>query len=155
MIILAILLLTYLGYNVYKYGISNMISDTYYQLGKYGYIFSIILSILAIGMLVFILNSGLGIPCLAFIGCASLLFVAIAPNYLDQIDYKIHKTGAILAACGSIGWSLSVNAWITIGIVALYAINQIVVKKKHPWYWAEFCAFLDVFATYFAFAAFL
>lgn len=152
MIIWAILLITYLLYTNIKYGIPNMISDTYYQLGNYGYVFSIILSILAIGMNITILNSGFGIQCLAFIGCSSLLFVACAPNYLDQTEYKVHKTGATIAACGSIGWCLSVNIWVTICITILYVVQQLILyllkRNKHPWYWAEFYAFLDVFVTY-------
>ena len=152
MIILSIILLSYLGYNVFKHGIPNMISDTYYQMEKYGYVFSIVLLLMSFGITYFTLSSGLGVQCLAFLGGAGLAFVAVAPNYLDKDNYKIHKIGAIVAACGSIGWSLSVNIQISLIIMFLYTLNQIFLyyknRKSHPWYWAELMAFIDIFITY-------
>ena len=129
-----------------------MISNTYYQMGKYGYVFSIVLLIMSGGLTYFTLSSNLGLQCLAFLGGAGLAFVAVAPNYLDKDNYKIHKIGAIVAACGSIGWSLSVNIQISLIIIALYILNQIFLyyknRESHPWYWAELMAFIDIFITY-------
>lgn len=145
-------------------GIPDMVSDTYYQLGKYGWVFSVVMILVALGIAIMAFSSGLGITCLAFIGSVALMFVGAAPNYLNQDEYKIHKSAAIIASLGSIGWCLSINVWPTLIIALVYLTylciqdavklfyqmfhTENVAPSSHPWYWAEVSAFLDVFITY-------
>lgn len=138
-----------------------MISDTYYQLNKKGWIFSSVMLFTAISMLISILDTNQGIQCLAFLGCAGLAFVGCAPNYI--VDYRIHKTAAIIASIGCVGWSCSVNYCITLVILIAYLLylwliyNPIKIKpeykhlltKSHPWYFLELAGFIDVYLTYF------
>ena len=138
-----------------------MISDTYYQLNKKGWIFSSVMLFTAISMLISILDTNQGIQCLAFLGCAGLAFVGCAPNYL--VDYKVHKTAAIIASIGCIGWSFSVNYIITLSILGAYLIYLLFIylhinvqnmsrqeiPKTHPWYFLELAGFVDVYLTYF------
>ena len=155
-----------------RFGVPDMVSDTYYQLqgttgsevlgGKvkrnFGWVFSVVMCLVALLMMVAILDLGNGIQYLAFIGCAGLAFVGCAPNYLGD-ESKIHKIAAIVAAVGCIGWCLSVCWWVTLLVTCLYAFAMIKVYdrnkfigvkvvKYHPWYWLELSAFLDVFVTY-------
>lgn len=138
-----------------------MISDTYYQLNKKGWIFSSVMLFTAISMLISILDTNQGIQCLAFLGCAGLAFVGCAPNYL--VDYRVHKTAAIIASIGCIGWSFSVNYIITLSILGAYLIYLLFIylhtyvwnmsrqeiPKTHPWYFLELAGFIDVYLTYF------
>ena len=138
-----------------------MISDTYYQLNKKGWIFSSVMLFTAISMLISILDTNQGIQCLAFLGCAGLAFVGCAPNYL--VDYRVHKTAAIIASIGCIGWSFSVNYIITLSILGAYLIYLLFIylrinvqntsrweiPKTHPWYFLELAGFMDVYLTYF------
>ena len=138
-----------------------MISDTYYQLNKKGWIFSSVMLFTAISMLISILDTNQGIQCLAFLGCAGLAFVGCAPNYL--VDYRVHKTAAIIASIGCIGWSFSVNYIITLSILGAYLIYLLFIylyisvlntlrqeiPKTHPWYFLELAGFVDVYLTYF------
>lgn len=138
-----------------------MISDTYYQLNKKGWIFSSVMLFTAISMLIFILDTNQGIQCLAFLGCAGLAFVGCAPNYL--VNYRVHKTAAIIASIGCIGWSFSVNYIITLSILGAYLIyllfiylhtnvwntSRYEIPKTHPWYFLELAGFVDVYLTYF------
>lgn len=138
-----------------------MISDTYYQLNKKGWIFSSVMLFTAISMLISILDTNQGIQCLAFLGCAGLAFVGCAPNYL--VDYRVHKTAAIIASIGCIGWSFSVNYVITLSILGAYLIYLLFIylhtnvcntlrqeiTKTHPWYFLELAGFVDVYLTYF------
>lgn len=138
-----------------------MISDTYYQLNKKGWIFSSVMLFTAISMLISILDTNQGIQCLAFLGCAGLAFVGCAPNYL--VDYRVHKTAAIIASIGCIGWSFSVNYIITLSILGAYLIYLLFIylhtyvwntsiyeiTKTHPWYFLELAGFVDVYLTYF------
>ena len=152
------LLFGYLGIMAIRKGIPDMVSDTYYQLGKgKGWIFSAVLTACAVMMMVAILDSEKGTQAAAFLGTMGLVFVGFAPNYLDRDEYKVHKGAAILSAVGCVAWCLSVNIIPTIVIGSLYAVylvaNDIAriaksERKHHPWYWAEVSCFADVFASY-------
>ena len=78
-----------------RFGIPNMVSDTYYQLQpttgseiapfrkprNMGWIFSLIMVAVAFIMLISLLDTGMGIQFLAFLCCAGLCFVGFSPNY--------------------------------------------------------------------------
>lgn len=145
-----------------RFGIPDMVSDTYYQLQNcsgsevigdkhkrnYGAVFTGIMIIVAGLMMVCLLDSGKGVQCLAFLGCAGLCFVGIAPNYIDKDELPIHKGGAIVAAVGCVGWCMSVDLLPTLIIALTYILSLIKVNVKHPWYWLEIAGFLDTFITY-------
>lgn len=148
-----------------RFGIPDMMSDVYYQLQgctgsevigdkrkrNYGWVFTMVMFLSAILMLIPLLASGKGIQFFAFLGCAGLMLVGFAPNYLDKDDYIVHKTAAIIAAIGGVGWCASVNLIPTL----LLAITVLVIyfpPAKKPktvgYYWAEIAAFLDMYLTY-------
>ena len=152
-----------------RFGIPDMMSDVYYQLQdytgsevigdkhkrNYGWVFTAVMVASAILMLIPMLDSGNGIQCLAFFGCAGLMFVGAAPNYIDRDTLPIHKCGAIVAAIGCVGWCSSVNLAPTL----LLAIAVLIIyfppaakPKAVGCYWAEVAAFLDVYLTYWIFA---
>ena len=148
-----------------RFGIPNMVSDTYYQLQgctgseivpfreprNMGWIFSLIMFAVAFLMLISMLDTYMGIQFLAFLGCAGLCFVGCAANYCDHDAYYVHKTAAIVAAAGSVGWCMSVSILPTIVILTAYlsyAYYSMGCKTRHPWYWAEVSGFSDVFLTY-------
>lgn len=155
-----------------RFGVPDMVSDTYYQLqgttgsevlgGKtrrnFGWVFSVVMVLVAFLMMVAILDLDKGLQCLAFIGCGGLAFVGCAPNYLGD-ESKVHKIAATVAAAGCVGWCLSICWCVTLLIACLYACAMAKVyarnkfinfkaAKCHPWYWLEVSAFLDVFVTY-------
>lgn len=152
-----------------RFGIPSMVSDVYYQLQgctgsevigdkrkrNYGWVFTLVMFISSLLMLVSLLDSGKGILFLAFLGCAGLMFVGAAPNYVDKDTFPIHKSGAIVAAIGCVGWCASVNLVPTL----LLAIAVLIIyfppaakPKAAGCYWAEVAAFLDVYLTYCIFA---
>ena len=167
----------YLLLTAMRFGVPDMVSDTYYQLQgttgseilpfkrerNFGWVFSLVMVTVAALMMACLLGTGEGIQCLAFLGCGGLAFVGLAPNYLDKDAYKVHKSGAIVAAIGCVGWCLSVCWWVTIAVVAAYALYLLAVSflkaansiwyiyradfHPHPWYWAEVAGFADVFLT--------
>lgn len=148
-------------------GIPDMVSDTYYQLrmtAGQGWPFSVVLCTSALMLMVCMLTSGKGMECFAFVGCAGLCFVALAPDYLDRDEYAVHKTAALLAASACTAWSLSACWWPTVVTAIaylLYTAARIVYPRLHgvtyatsqdtewhPWYWAEVLCFANTFATY-------
>ena len=160
-----------------RYGIPDMVSDTYYQLQgtkgseiipfeeqrNMGWLFTLVMIVTAMLMLVCLLDTGRGVQFLAFLGCSGLAFVGVTPNYLDQSEGTVHKAAATVAAIGCVGWCLSVLPLPTLLIAALYAVYLVAASlfkalngiwyfsrklEFHPWYWAEVAAFVDVFITY-------
>ena len=164
-----------------RFGVPAMVSDVYYQLQNctgsevigdkrkrsYGWVFTLVMFASALLMLVSFLDSGKGIQFLAFLGCAGLMFVGAAPNYIDRDTLPVHKCGAIVAAVGCVGWCMSVNILPTailavMLLLALWILNKISQWEHwlaecagcepemhlHPWYWIEIAGFLDVYLTY-------
>lgn len=148
----AVLLFGYLSVMAWRHGIPQMVSDTYYQLGDNGCIFSGILSVVAMAMMIALLDLGMGIQFFAFVGCAGLVFVGMAPRYLLECEYMVHKSAAITAALGCVAWCLSVNAMPTLLLAGAFCAYLLWLKGEgkegHPWYWAECSCFADVFLTY-------
>ena len=152
-----------------RFGIPTMVSDVYYQLQdytgsevidnklkrNYGWVFTAIMVVSSILMLIPMLDCGMGIQCLAFLGCAGLMFVGFVPRYLDSSEHIIHKTAAITSAIGCVGWCASVNLIPTILLAIAVLIIYFPPAKKPKsvgYYWAEVAAFLDVYLTYWIFA---
>ena len=152
-----------------RFGVPTMVSDVYYQLQdytgsevidnklkrNYGWVFTAIIVASSILMLIPMLDSGKGIQFLAFLGCAGLMFVGFVPRYLDSAEHIIHKSAAITAAIGCVGWCSSVNLVPTILLaIAVLIIYFPPAKKPNSvgYYWAEIAAFLDVYLTYWIFA---
>ena len=152
-----------------RFGVPAMVSDVYYQLHgctgsevigdkekrNYGWVFTLVMFASALLMLVSLLDSGKGIQFLAFLGCGGLMFVGFVPRYLDNTDHAIHKTAAITAAIGCVGWCSSVNLVPTL-LLAIAVLIIYFPPAKNPkvvgYYWAELTAFLDVYITYWVFA---
>lgn len=152
-----------------RFGVPAMVSDVYYQLQgctgsevigdkrkrNYGLVFTAVMVASALLMLIPLLDSGKGIQCLAFLGCAGLMFVGFVPRYLDSAEHIIHKSAAITAAIGCVGWCSSVNLVPTILLAIAVLIIYFPPAKKPKvvcYYWAEIAAFLDVYLTYWIFA---
>lgn len=83
------------------------------------------------------------------------MFVGFVPRYLDNNEHAIHKTAAIMAAIGCVGWCSNVNLAPTLLLaIAVLVIYFPPAKKTKAvgYYWAEVAAFLDVYITYWVFA---
>ena len=148
----------------WKFGLPEMVSDTFYQLGRrWGWLFTAVMVTVAWLMMVAILDTGKGAQCLAFLGCTGLMFVGVAPNYCDRDTYPVHKGGAMVAAIGCVGWAMSVNWWPTLLVASMYAAYVAVAEAYkildnvcymsrgkmyfHRLYWAEVAGFADVWLT--------
>ena len=148
----------------WKFGLPEMVSDTFYQLGRrWGWLFTAVMVTVAWLMMVAILDTGKGVQYLAFLGCTGLMFVGVAPNYCDRDTYPVHKGGAMVAAIGCVGWAMSVNWWPTVLVASMYAAYVAVAEAYkildnvwymsrgktyfHRLYWAEVAGFADVWLT--------
>ena len=132
-----------------KYGVPDMVSTIYYLLGKRGWVFQLVMMLFGAMMMVCLLDSGLGVQCLAFFACAGLMFVGAAPRFLEESDRRVHKTAAIVSAAASVGWSLTVNWRIVVALLGWYAVYWACRSEDgHPWFMAEVTAIWMVLLTY-------
>lgn len=132
-----------------KYGVPDMVSSIYYSLGKRGWVFQLVMMLFGAMMMVCLLDSGLGVPCLAFLACAGLMFVGAAPRFLEESDRRVHKTAAIVSAAASVGWCLTVDWRFVFTFAAWYGMYWICEdKNSKPWFMAEVMAVMLVLLTY-------
>lgn len=132
-----------------KYGVPDMVSSIYYLLGKRGWVFQAVMMQFGMLMMVCLLDSGLGVQCLAFLSCAGLMFVGAAPRFLDSGQRKVHKTGATVCALASVGWCLTVDWKIVVALLGWYAVFWACRSEDdHPWFMAEITAVWMVLLTY-------
>ena len=153
MILLAVfaelLFLTMLCVVINKYGVPDMVSSIYYLLGKRGWVFQLAMMVFGILMMACLLDSGLGVQCLAFLACAGLMFVGAAPRFLEQDERTVHKSAAIVSAAASVGWCLTVDWRFVFTFMAWYGMFWICKdKNSKPWFMAEVMAVMLVLLTY-------
>ena len=134
-----------------KKGTPDMVSSIYYLLGKRGWLFQLTMVVLGIVMMVCLLDSGLGEPCLAFLTCLGLIFVGTAPRFLDAGERAVHKGAAIVSAVSGVAWCLTVDWPLTLCIVSMYCWYWLIChrdKDSKLWFMAEVTAVWLVSLTY-------
>ena len=132
-----------------KYGVPDMVSTIYYLLGKRGWVFQLVTMLFGAMMMVCLLDSGLGVQCLAFFACAGLMFVGAAPRFLEESDRRVHKTAAIVSAVASVGWCLTVDWQCALAFMSWYCVYWACKDEdSKPWLTAEVTAILLVMVTY-------
>ena len=147
--IAALLFVVMLCVVINKYGVPDMVSSIYYMMDKHGWVFQVYIIMFAALMMVCLLDSGLGVQCLAFLSCAGLMFVGAAPRFLDESERKVHKTAAIVSAVASVGWCLTVDWKIVVALLGWYAVFWACRSEDdHPWFMAEITAVWMVLLTY-------
>lgn len=145
----AVLLIALLFMVISKHGVPDMVSSIYYMMDKHGWVFQVYIIMFAALMMVCLLDSGLGVQCLAFLSCAGLMFVGAAPRFLDESERKVHKTAAIVSAVASVGWCLTVDWKIVVALLGWYAVYWACRSEDdHPWFVAEITAVWMVLLTY-------
>ena len=132
-----------------KYGVPDMVSTIYYLLGKRGWVFQLVMMLFGAMMMVCLLDSGLGVPCLAFFACAGLMFVGMAPRFLEESERGLHKGAAIVSAVASVGWCFTVDWRMVLAFLAWYGVYWVGRDNdSKPWFTAEVTAILLVRVTY-------
>lgn len=79
---------------------------------------------------------------LAFFACASLVFVATAPSYLEKFEGRVHSISAILCAACAIAWAAVV---VPVALVGCALLIVAAFDKKHRLLWLELSAFATAY----------
>lgn len=147
--ITALLFVALLCIVINNYGVPDMVSSIYYLMGKKGWMFQTVMILFGMLMMVCLLDSGLGMQCLAFFACAGLMFVGMAPRFLEESERGLHKGAAIVAAVASVGWCLTVDWRIVVALSGWYGVYWVCRSEDdHPWFMAEVTAIWMVLLTY-------
>lgn len=130
---------SYVGFVIFKYGIQDSISESYYCLPKkYKFIFTLFCWGFAVPAII------IGSTALMFFAGVGILFVGTAAAFKEKMTYEVHMTGAILSICCS-----QISLFIDFGIyylLPIFVISSLIIlllrKKitKYFW-WIELLAF--------------
>ncbi len=156
-IISLLIILSYIITMCYKVkGIPNSISETYYILEhKLWFRFSIIST--AILLMICLINIvSESIQFLAFLSGAGMMFVGVVPNFKEDLEGKVHQSGAFLCLISSqllIGICKPILLYIWI-LFLMYVIIFILINngkikdkflKSKPLFWIEIISLLNVY----------
>lgn len=144
-----IIMLSYLGMVLIKFGIPKSISETYYLLGKMGWLFQVTLfSVAFLVVPTLIDRSSENTRFLAFLACAGLAFVGAAPLFKRELDGKVHYTSACICCGGLVLWQVFNASWVVpMACLALVGIPMI-KDNKYMW-WLEIATIMSTYASLF------
>lgn len=147
MIASMIILFGYLAFVVAKFGIPKSISDTYYLLGKQGWLFQLALAATAFCVVPTLIDaSSERTQFLAFLACAGLAFVAAAPLFKMELEGKVHFTSAYIC-CGSLVlWQIFNTSWI-IPLVCFALVAYPMLKDKKYMWWLEIATIVSAYVS--------
>lgn len=147
MIASMIVLLGYLAFVVAKFGIPKSISESYYLLGKMGWMFQITLFVTAFLVIPSLIDASTeNTQFLAFLACAGLLFVGAAPLFKREFDKKVHFIAAVLC-CGSLVlWQVFNSSWVIPALCFCFACYPMMKDKKYMW-WLEIATIVSAYIS--------
>lgn len=160
LIFLSLAIITsYVGVMIFRLGVPYSISDTYYSLEhKIWFGFSMI------GTAVLLMPAILdrtpeSYQFLAFLMCAGLCFVGVAPNFKAGLDRPVHIVATSIAALCSQVWVALTLPWLLLVWLAWFLYIGVRIKQVwngnlwysfvrcKPLFWAEVIAFGMVYTV--------
>lgn len=142
-----LVMICYLVYVVVKFGVPYSISETYYLLGKMGWLFQVTLfSVAFLVVPTLIDRSSENTQFLAFLACMGLAFVGAAPLFKMELEGKVHYVSAAICCVGLVLWQVFNACWVVPLLCFLAVIYPIVKDKKYMW-WLEIATIVSTYAN--------
>lgn len=121
-------------------GIPVSLSATYYLLGNRGWLFQAFMVLTAATLFpVWVEHSGNGHEWMAFLACASLLFVASAPCFKLELEGKVHYTSAVVCCVCAVSWQLAEGLW-DVTLWCAFIAGMLSLQERDKWCWWLECA---------------
>ena len=137
----------YLGFVVAKFGIPKSISETYYLLGKHGWLFQFALALTAFTALpVLIDSSSESTEFLAFLGCGGLLFVSAAPLFKLKFEGAVHYSSALVCCVSLVLWQV-LNATWTVPLACFVVVLPCMLRDKKYTWWLEIATIVSAYVS--------
>jgi hypothetical protein len=147
MITSLVIMFGYLAFVVAKFGIPKSISETYYLLGKMGWLFQVTLfSVAFLVVPTLIDRSGEGTRFLAFLSCMGLAFVGAAPLFKRKLDGKVHYISAAMCCGGLVLWQVFNACWVVPLICFLAVFPPMLFDGKRMW-WLEIATIVSAYVS--------
>lgn len=148
MIVLSLVILVcYLGMVLIRFGIPKSISETYYLLGKHGWLFQVTLfSVAFLVVPTLIERSSEGTRFLAFLACMGLAFVAAAPLFKRELDGKVHYISAAICCVGLVLWQVFNVCWVVPLICFVAILPPMLFDGKRMW-WLEIATIVSAYVS--------
>lgn len=156
-IIAVIIFLGYSAYSIFKNGISKSFSDTFYDLGKMGWLFQLVMVSLTFLLLPVILelSEGFIFQPVAFLTVVPIGFVGLTPLFKMKrtTESIVHVCSALLSAVCSLLFISSVvhlNSLIlysTVCITLLMLIGYALNNFNNIVWWLEYICFISLLTT--------
>lgn len=147
MILSMIILFGYLAFVVAKFGIPKSISETFYLLGKKGWMFQVALFLVAFSVMPTLIDkSSEDTQFLAFLSCAGLIFVGAAPFFKRAFDSKVHFISAAICCVGLVLWQIFNACWITPLVCLLAVLYPMYKDRKYMW-WLEIASIVSAYVS--------
>lgn len=145
LLLVSFLILIYVIYWLNKsINIPESISSTYYLLDNMGWVFQIILFLLAFLLMpIWLLLSNPSNQFLVFITCAGILFIASAPNFKIKFEGKIHYIAACTCGAASILWQIMEGMYNNI-LLSIFICFVLYLKYKSWFFWVEISIILSL-----------
>ena len=133
--------------------VPESLSNTYYMLGKWGPLFTLMMFTCAFTILPPMLElTNPNFQFVAFFCPAAICFVGAAPNFKkDQMECKVHVVSAWISAIAGLLWVAFLTPYwwtIPIAIIVIGLLSSLTksIKSAKTW-WLEMVAFLSVYST--------
>lgn len=126
------------------------ISDTYYQLEKRNrpkWLFQVAMIVPAMLLLPAWLElSPEKYQFLAFLSCAGLVFVGVAPCFKLQFDGQVHYSATAICGSSSIIWTCMAGLWY-IPLILLIGSLGLMLRYRRPIFWVELALFFSIYIS--------
>ena len=141
------IIFSYLVFVLFKFGIPRSISDTYYLLGRYGWLFQLALAATALTAVPMLIDrSSEGTQFLAFLACSGLLFVSAAPLFKLELEGKVHYTSAVVCCAGLVLWQGFNTSWVVPLICFGLVLIPMLMDRKFTW-WLEIATIVSTYVS--------
>lgn len=131
-----VIFLLYVSFIIVRYNGLNSISESYYRLGRYGYIFCIWLSLVSLMVMYFNMDK----PLIMLAG-GFLFYVPVAATYKEDIGGVVHYVGAVGSIVLGLLWML-LNDFVHVAIIQVYLVIVIYAFFSKPILWIEIISFI-------------
>lgn len=142
-----IIMLSYLGMVLIRFGIPKSISESYYLLGKMGWLFQVTLfSVAFLVVPTLIDRSSENTQFLAFLACMGLAFVGAAPLFKRKLEGKVHYISAAMCCGGLVLWQVFNASWVVPLICFVAVLPPKLFDGKRMW-WLEIATIVSAYVS--------
>lgn len=125
----------YILFVLVRFRVPKSISETYYLLGKRGWVFQLVLAVIVFTLYpTWVSIASYELVWLVFVACTSLLFVAFAPRTKYQLEGKVHNVCAIICALLAIIWQL-IEGDCSFTIFCMFVSSMLSLRYPNKWCW--------------------